>query len=386
MDTSSRMPSLDDITAIIALDDQPLLRNLKITQCYHDFSHAITTLVGAENVNWCTFATWASKTAGGFIRYHEISAELRAALGEAQGYKKWWIASIRKRLAGLSPEARTGHTSIFGYIESVIDHTSSDIAAGNLKVFAELGPLFCDMVTTFAGDTAYDGGKLEVFLRQLKGGPIESGGQDLLRDAVTHFYGAMFETDPHRKAEQLLLANALTGLHEQKRLQPHIAGAIEAPIAEAVDQLHAELSHHTRSGVLAFLHSMFDVLVRPLIVRWLKSQWDALSTRYLMTLTLPDGTLHLGVDLPAVPGHPLFPAALQEIDDDALRELLASYGAIGTMPRGIGTKDWVVLFERMRYILELFRSRQQDTRLFAQPFTDDQRKAIAEGRIPDGEL
>lgn len=385
MDNSSTGPSLADVNAIIALDEHPELRNLKITQCYHDLSQAITTLEGAENVNWCTFATWASKTAGRFIRFHEISAEMHKVLVESRGYKKWWIDSINKRLAGFQPEAGTRHSSIFGYIESVIDHTSSDIAVGNLKVFSELGALFANMVKTFAGDTVYDAAKLEGFLKQLKPGPTETGGQDLLRTAVTHFYEAMFETDPHRKAERLLLANAQTGLHEQKRLQPYIAGAIDAPIAEAVHQLHAELSDKL-SGLLDLLHRIFDILLRPLIVRWLKTQWERLSTRFLMELKLPDGTLHLGVDLPALPGQPLFPPVLQQIHDVELRALLESYGAMGEMPRGIGAKNWTMLTERMRYILELFRSRQQDTRLFKQPFGEDQRKAIAEGRMPHGEL
>ena len=59
MDGPSAPPSIQDIDAIIALHAQPIMRNLKITQCYHDLSHAIAGRIGAENVNWCTFATWA---------------------------------------------------------------------------------------------------------------------------------------------------------------------------------------------------------------------------------------------------------------------------------------------------------------------------------------
>jgi hypothetical protein len=40
----------------------------------------------------------------------------------------------------------------------------------------------------------------------------------------------------------------------------------------------------------------------------------------------------------------------------------------------------------MHFILTLFRARQQDERLFEQPFTDAQRSDIAAGRMPAGAL
>jgi hypothetical protein len=40
----------------------------------------------------------------------------------------------------------------------------------------------------------------------------------------------------------------------------------------------------------------------------------------------------------------------------------------------------------MRYILDLFRSRQLDESLLAQPFTDEQRVAILAGRPVKGKL
>ena len=72
-------PSRQEVEAIIALNGQPALRNLRITQCYHDLSQSIASLIGDVNVNWCTFATWASKTAGRFVR-GELVAIFRDAL------------------------------------------------------------------------------------------------------------------------------------------------------------------------------------------------------------------------------------------------------------------------------------------------------------------
>jgi hypothetical protein len=40
----------------------------------------------------------------------------------------------------------------------------------------------------------------------------------------------------------------------------------------------------------------------------------------------------------------------------------------------------------MRYILALFRSRQQENSLYTQPFSSEQHNAILTGRVPSGPL
>ena len=57
-----------------------MLRNLRITECYHRLSHELAAAVDAGNANWSTFATWASKTAGNWIRNEEVP---EAAAGDA---------------------------------------------------------------------------------------------------------------------------------------------------------------------------------------------------------------------------------------------------------------------------------------------------------------
>ena len=62
------------------------------------------------------------------------------------------------------------------------------------------------------------------------------------------------------------------------------------------------------------------------------------------------------------------------------------FNAADTSLRGCQADKWTDLNERMDYIFDLFHARQQDQSLFAQPFTDTQRRAIAEGRTPKGSL
>src|SRR5262245_51870030 len=70
----------DEVSRIVQLDESPVLRNLLITQCYHDLSLELGRVLGSVDVNWCTFAVWASKTAGRFIRNEEVPARFARLL------------------------------------------------------------------------------------------------------------------------------------------------------------------------------------------------------------------------------------------------------------------------------------------------------------------
>ena len=128
---------------------------------------------------------------------------------------------------------------------------------------------------------------------------------------------------------------------------------------------------------------------------------------------MPTETLHLGRDLPAPVGQPLFPKVLQTISDPELSMMLAQYNSLAerseerdalraieeaaevlmgrlgfgeSFALGTGADDWVQLSQRMRYILEMFRSRQQDQRLLQPTFRPDQVTAMKAGKIPSGPL
>jgi hypothetical protein len=48
--------------------------------------------------------------------------------------------------------------------------------------------------------------------------------------------------------------------------------------------------------------------------------------------------------------------------------------------------DWGDLSDRMRFIVNLFRSRQKSLELFDQPFLYEQRQEMAANRVPRGAL
>jgi hypothetical protein len=131
-----------------------------------------------------------------------------------------------------------------------------------------------------------------------------------------------------------------------------------------------------------------------------------LATRSILSLKLPTGSLPLGRDVPAAPGALLFPADLQALRRDDLVAVFRRYGAapqtaeqqarLATAPAqparqavrapGSAAWDWAQFSQRMRYILVLFRSRQQDETLLQPTFSLRQVGEMKAGRMPDGPL
>jgi hypothetical protein len=359
MGTTAPAPLIEHVDWIVALDDD-VRRNLLITQCYHDLSTALSPLLGPEDANWCTFATWASRTAGRFIREDEVTGLLRVLLVRSHPVHVT-LAGVDEVLRRFDQEPRDPHESLVALARAIVEHVAEIIAAGNLTVFGELAPVFARAVA------AWETGDLQGFaalVAGLKPGPSASGGQDLLRTALGHYDDAHGEAGERRRAELLLLANAEVGLHEQTRLQPFIAASIDAPVHDLVLEVLGEASR----PVAHLLHPLADAILR---------LWEQICTRELMTLSLPDATLRLGHDLPAPRGEPLYPAILEHPTEPALVQLMRQYGA--DHPGTAAALDWARLSDRMRYIIDLFRSRQRDRALEDEPFPDRRRREILAG-------
>jgi hypothetical protein len=410
-----------DVRKVVALDDQAVLRNVFITQGYHDVSMAIVARTAGGDMNWCTLGSWASKTAGTFIRDEEVPKAFRKLL---EG------PPVAPKLEALRRHADIPPPKLIEIARTILHDTSTYIMVGNRVVYAELAQCCADFVHELGGDRTPDPAKLEAFqARYTTGDPqpddvawndashtrlvvAARGGQSMLRGMAGRLYQAMFETDPKRRAEHILFANAYGGLHEQTRLQPYIAGGLDAPIADTlVAWAHKHVDRDVPEVGRGPLHEAIDAEM-PKIGRFIERAWRDFSTDRLMTLTLPDGVLHLGHPIPADPGAPLLPPALETIADPELAKLLDRYGALdvridrsavarlqqrvaslfdGTasdigQEADVGAVDWTNFDQRMRYILTLFRARQQDPHLRQQPFTDTQRAMLFDGLLPDSPL
>lgn len=378
------VPTELEIEAILRMTD-PVLRNLHITHTYHVLMVALTDLLGEENVSWCAHATWASKTAGFFIRKEVVPSLLRDLLDRGD--------SLTRSLGGLQAELLGSWAAPFGVqtvltrtIQQIADEVARHIARGNLLVFEELAPLFVAMIEHFSQSEQYEQATLDRFLARLSRGPVSREGQDLLIRAFTHYYEAMFEQDPKARAERIFLANALVGYHEQTRLQASILSALHAPLRQVFLEQVVELMGVTPSRRGNPFHEMsLKATFGPLAGK-LERLWRELITRALMRLELPDVTLRLGEDIPALNAERDFPPTLARLEHPELVSLMETLDRTPNDTAGSGTRDWGELGDRMNLLIDLFRTRQQDWVLYDQPFTFMQVEALKQGRVPHGRL
>jgi hypothetical protein len=382
-------PSLDEINRISSMVD-PVIRNLQITQCYHELSAVLARRTGMS-ANWCTFATWASKQAGQSIRREDllrfVEARLRDGLKEyVQGDDA--LASL---LLEIASQAIPFHELVLQAtnLSNAIRLSSAAVGRGNQKVFEEIGREFARFYAERLGDEAPDEEKIALFCAGLRPGEPPEG-QEHLRQAFRQYYRALFETDAKARAEFLLLANIEIGFHEQTRLQPEIAESLEAGLVSALDftrRLIKELFPYGGLIALGRLYLMrllgrptrLDQAIRRLLERAQLLLRQAL-TDMLMTLNLPgDQQLRLGQDL-----GPGFPASLQVITNPVLKALLERVDPTADSTTASGAQDWASLPDRLHFIVDLFRCYQEQAILFEPPFDAEQVRAIKRGEQPVG--
>jgi hypothetical protein len=380
-------PTLVEIDRIAGLSN-PILRNLQITQCYYEISQSVAGLTG-DCANWCTFATWASKQAGQTIRQEDlirafeerfyVSDEISAALET--------IASTLRRI-GARLQSEVPRQAMLRAINpgAAFARAGDAVARGNKKVFEEIGREFGRFLEFFGEQSGFDPEKTARFCAGLRAGEPPEG-QRLLSQAFTSYCEARFQTG-QEKAEQMLLANISAGFHEQIRLQPEIAEALNA----ALDNT-AEL----KRNLMTVLLPDFYVRARAKVLRDQTTYLDAAFARFirevnrlirqvitdhLMTLHLA-GTevLRLGRDLQGT-----FPQQLAQIRNSELSEMLKRIDITSNSLEDSGAKDWADFTDRMHFIADFFRVYQERQQLFEAPFTTEQVELLKSGVQPGGRL
>jgi hypothetical protein len=234
------MTTVAEVEQIAAMTD-PVIRNLRITECYSRLAAAMEP----DGANWCTYATWASRQAGRTIRgedlLYRLQGELRRDAELLHPIRSFWRWLLRLGLLRQKTWFGALHTPFDAF-----ELASDAVARGNLKVFAEIGL---------------------VFARWLEDGVVPAE-PALLRQAFTRYRSAT-------GAEQIVLANLEIGFHEQTRLDPQIREAMDAALAP------------TRRLLAWPLQRKLTHLSRKVI------------TESLMVLTLPGAVLWLGRNLEA---------------------------------------------------------------------------------------
>lgn len=372
--TTSPLPSvvIDNLTtpeAIQAVIDNPnlVIRNVQITQSYHELNLAVDRYLADANVSWCAFATWASKQAGQFIRNEEVPPKLRRFLQlDASDAQPWYARLTLYRLLRSKPVLR--------YLRCTVADVGFHLGEGNHLVYAKLAPLFARFLVLIREPRQPHPEPLNAFLATIE---RDSSTDEELKRAFTHLYAALFDSNAKRKAERIFMSNILIGLHEQTRLQEAIESAVTAPITRKLNALE---QRWWLPGI-GLLRRLFASVIRDF-----EDDWQRLVTELFLLLTLPDMRFDLSEDLPPLPNGDLYPPDLQTIVQPEANALIAELDYTPHTPRGSGARDWTRLSDRMNYVVDFFRSRQQEITLRNDPFMPEQVQLIRAGRLPGGSL
>jgi hypothetical protein len=381
------MITVDEVERIGNIEN-PVLRNLLITQCYHQLATAFAS-GSPRTANWCTFATWASRQAGQTIRQEDLQRRLQTALQintEVINLLKLIAALIKRSSAELVFNEL--HNSVITELASrTAANAANAVARGNKKVFDEIGLEFSRYLSGPANDVVYSKSSIDSFCEHFRPGQPPDG-QQYLGNAFRRYYEAKFESDLKSKAELQFLANVEIGFHEQTRLQPEIAEALKATVIERSVLKQRIQVLMQRWGSRSTIIGMFQSLLSQ--TKLADQYIDMLSgltgkvmrqvmTTHLMTLSFPPGrALLLGKDLSA--GYPA--SLLKLVHEDTLKFVLL----VDPTPDSLvasGATDWANLDERIHFICDLFRCHHENQILFENAFTSEQLAQITAGNVPE---
>jgi hypothetical protein len=343
------------------------LRNRRITLAYSDLSVRLADALAhnghRRQANWCTFSAWSSKTIGGWI---EDDPEIDPLDPD------WVPAWVSEQLTDLLRWLLTRDNGA----------TYRALAAGNRFVFLEIGLAFALFLEAFdpqrltgADEEAWARywGRMEAVLaEQARLDPswmlTENPPSTELELGLRQYFEALFTGDPKERAERVLAGNLLIGAYEQRRVDGYVSASLALFTAPAMRRLVCRRFDRAWSWRT-----------------WPSSLYASLMSQF-MVLKLPDEVLTLGRPLPAPapPGTPLFPKDLQAITEPLTQALLTRYDLSDGRDEGRRVHNWSSYDDRMSYIANLFRSRQQHEPLFSKPFPPDVEAKLLKGELAPG--
>jgi hypothetical protein len=365
-------PSVGDIAGMA----DPVLRNLWITQRYHEFAVGLRDAGYGGEATWCAFAVWASKTAGATIRGDVLPARAKKLLVDNDATHAA-LHQFNRGVVGWVVRELT-HNHLAKLIDGVSADVSKQIATGNVLVFAELAPIFTALLHAHDLKPASAEELAAAFAPALAS--LGTGADAASAATAFDSYGrALFA--PAERTTLILQANILAVAHEQRRLQPAISDALNAAISDTLKKLvEDDICRHLPSAARHALDGLTDDLCEVL-----DEAWDTALTESIMQLVTASETFDLRRDVPPLPSG-MFPSGLRELTGTPAESAFARWDKTAGSGAPSGAHDWAVLDERMNFIVNLFRSRQNDGSLFDPPFTAAQLSTMAQGQLPPGPL
>ena len=427
----------------VALDPDDVLRNMEVALLYSLTSASLHEQLvptggpeaGSCNANWFTIAQWAVLTVGRNLRGgdapHRASAlpqavrrrltpavlNLRSAddrrVAAALSYGQVMVfASVydallqQKKLAGLpDPVAPPEVEPLIEANSLAAAATASDptdpqaasaaaVATERLQA-AIVGRTERKTAVRFArqlGATVDDAwiDQSDFYEQVLKALACHAGHQDELHDAFGLYERARSvaqgakDDDGRSVADLIFEANLRIAAIEQVIL--------DDAVSLVIDHVPRHFTREAEGRLVTFAERSLRV---PRRIAQINSSrriagaaavatdlWARVMTDQVMVVAFPAETIRLGRDIPRRDWRrPFYAPDLAELSPSAQRYFDMFDRSLGD-GRGAGAGDWRRFDDRMNFVSNLLRSRQQDPTLLWQPFTDEDVVRVWSGHYP----
>ena len=370
----------------------PLKANTEILGAYYNLSIALGWLLhdGQPPINatFPTFAAWSAQSLRADVADDDEGGDPQ---GEPERSGLW----LGRRLYDFVTDAVLTDKGAI----------SRNIACGQAAIYEEVGMAMSTLVQQIveAGkrgtpdwnlewrrytDALFAHGKEVDASRRTRRTPSRLEPQDVevLQRAVEPYYQVLKDSktlSPKQRSELILLGNVRMVAYEQRRLQPVLERNLKllphALQLRVVTEWFGRNDLRTRAAMRAYQ------VASPVFPR-LEEAFQIAATRNVYRMILGQERLRFGVDVPLPPpAHPLlrqdqpaedqdrysegdfFPYDLQTLEDPALWSEWQHHDRSFGQGERTGVDNWLRLPERLNYVVNVFRSRQQLCALYERP-------------------
>ena len=414
----------------VALDPDDVLRNLKVALLYSLTSarmhHLLTPDEGPGipkrdrvpcNANWFTIAQWAVLTVGRNLRGgdapHRASAlpqsvrrrltpavlNLRSAddrrvaaalsYGQVMVFASVYHALLQTRFADLPwPDAPPPPSAVLpgGDGLAVPPPTLDALLLDEQKMDYDAGVEEQKAVITYAKQLKANVRRSWInqplfYERVLAAIADRAGHQKELRDAFALYEDAMLPDDPEQKPEEANRRRANLIFEATLRIAAVEQVILDDAVTLVIDHVPRHITAQAEGRLATFAERSLRV---PRRIAQINSSrriagaaavatdlWARVMTDQVMVVAFPAETIRLGRDIPRRDWRrPFYAPDLEELSVSAQKYFDMFDRSLGD-GRGAGAGDWRRFDDRMNFVANLLRSRQQDPTLLWQPFTDE---------------
>jgi hypothetical protein len=352
--------NLDAVEAICCLPDD-LYRLRWVSYAYHDIAKRLAVGLG-ENASWPTFARWSAFTISEALRLDQVNPRLEEVLRDHSLPERFTgpLVSIQKQLRNLDDGAMP-----------VV------LALGNRMVFHEVGWTMIKFLTWIEGlpkreDKAW---------KEYRAGITAFKSTDFfrpsylewLRDGVSAYHDAWWEPNPAKKAQSVLRGNILIGAYEQWRVDSFFEVALDFNPGALITDLRVGKHDEIGTRPVGVRHAGTRRALRHqwALLNWMSDAYAAFLTRFVLTWDAPlfsesPTALRLGSDIPSRRDAAVYAKNLDKLDSD-VQKLFDTFDRSDGRLQGSGARNFRRFTDRMSFIVNLFRSQQQNENLRVTP-------------------